>query len=75
MQNFKVKFDYFLPFLGEDWRAAPMACGSSQVRDQTCAIAATQATAATTPDPYCCTRRELPTFKNIYQNKNEDLLQ
>ena len=31
--------------------AAPMACKTSQARDQTHAIAATQATAATTPDP------------------------
>ena len=31
--------------------AAPVACGGSWARDQTCATAATQAAAVTTPDP------------------------
>ena len=39
-------FSHFFFFL-----AAPVACGGSWARDQTCATAATQAAAVTTPDP------------------------
>ena len=41
---------YFIDFCFNIFFPAPMACGNSQTRDQTCATAVTQSTAAITPD-------------------------
>ena len=52
MEFLKARLIGFVLFYGGGGGlATPMACGSSQARDQICATAATQVTSVTTPDP------------------------